>query len=403
MVRDAQLDVAVGDAGQMCIGSGRQLFSSHTQGYSGWAALDVNALSSWNGAIAKLEIYDHAMTLAEVNAIMHEPGFGCTLKIGSMNGSADEFAAVGDQQSAAVFDARNDSARRFRKALTSANPSASIKFAVKPDEERLPRTLRICMKRQDILTAAPVTVSVNGAEVETVDFGSTDSAIVFLRPKFMKADQNGYVTITLARPAGCGGALLFDTVELSGSWAAGVPDSSFADWCFCNESDFFHTNMEIRKGRFSLPGGVWNRPFIPRRLYGWRKDMCSEGVPIAGMIPWLPVALLAFDVPAEVIEQGGGTLTFGSAGSGSYVELDVIANGVNVMHVGPGVTKGATYEVRLPPEVLVEGLNSLVISNSGTIFSENAGATSYNSFDIDFIKFKADVPKSQSGMTIIIR
>jgi len=161
------------------------------------------------------------------------------------------------------------------------------------------------MKRQDILTAAPVTVSVNGAEVETVDFGSANSALVFIRSKFMKADQDGNVTVTLARPAGCGGSLLFDTVELSGSWAAGVSDSSFADWCFCDENLFFHTNTDVRKGRLSLPGGVWNRPFIPRRIYGWRKGMCSGGQPIAGKTPWLPVVLLAFDMPAEVIAQGG--------------------------------------------------------------------------------------------------
>ena len=397
------LDVSVGDAGKMCIGSEYRLFGSSVEGVTKWVACDSQSLGSFNGAIAKLEIYDHAMTLEEVNAVMHEPGSGCTLKIGSMNGSADEFAAVGDPQSAAVFDARNDPPRRFRKALTSANPSASIKFAVKPEEERLPRTLRVCMNRQDILTAAPVTVSVNGTEVETVDFGATNSVLVFLRSRLMKADQDGNVTITLARPAGCGGALLFDTVELSGSWAAGVSDSSFADWCFCGEYDFFHSNMNVRKGRLSLPGGVWSRPFIPRRIYGWRKDMCSGGQPIAGKTPWLPVVLLAFDIPAEVIAQGGGTLSFGSADNGSLVELDVLVNGVNVGHIGPGVTKGGSYEVRLPPEVLVEGLNSLVISNSGANFAESAIATSYNSFSFDFIRFKADVPKIQSGMAIIVR
>ena len=259
------------------------------------------------------------------------------------------------------------------------------------------------MKRQDILTAAPVTVSVNGAEVETVDFGSTDSAVVFLRPKFMKADQNGDVTITLARPAGCGGALLFDTVELSGSWAAGVSDSSSSDWCFCDPGRFFSANNDIRKCRFSLPGGVWNRPFIPKTLHGWRKDMCSNGQPIAGREPYLPVAQMAFDMPAEVLAQGGGTLTFGSAGNGPYVELDVIANGVNVQHIGPGVTRGGSYEVRLPPELLVEGLNSLVISNSGTTFAEGAASNSYNSFDFDFIRFRANVPQREIGMQIIIR
>ena len=160
--------------------------------------------------------------------------------------------------------------------------------------------------------------------------------------------------------------------------------------------------MEIRKGRLSLPGGVWNRPFIPRRFYGWKKSSLSDGQPIAGKTPWLPAALLAFDVPAEVIAQGGGTLTFGSAANGSYVELDVFANGVNVSHVGPGVTKGGSYEVRLTPEVLVEGLNSLVISNSGTRFADGAGPDSYNSFDLDFVKFKALVPPSKSGAIIIL-
>ena len=48
-------------------------------------------------------------------------------------------------------------------------------------------------------------------------------------------------------------------------------------------------------------------------------------------------------------------------------------------------------------------MNSLVISNSGANFAESAIATSYNSFSFDFIRFKADVPKIQSGMAIIVR
>ena len=402
--KNSQLDVAAGDAGHLYIGNERALFNTYgVAGRDKWdSTFDGQSLRSFNGAIAKLEIYDHAMTLQEINAVMHEPGSGCTFKIGSMNASADEFAAVDDPQSLTVFDPRNDSVRRFRKALTASNPSTSIRFAMKPEENGLPRTLRLCMDRKNILTSAPVAVSVNGTSVETVDFGSTRSALVFLQPRFMRPDQDGYVTITLSRPSGCSGALLFDSVELSGSWAAGASDGVKTDWCFCGSTDFFSYAASFWDKRSSLPGGAWNRPFIPNVIYGWRKDMCENGQPIPGNTPYLPTAYFAFDVPAEVIEQGGGTFTIGSSSNDSLVEFDVFANDVNVGHVS-GVTKGASYDFRLPPEVLVSGLNSLVVSNSGAKFAENAAYNSYNIFNFDFVRFKANVPPREIGMQIIIR
>ena len=111
-----------------------------------------------------------------------------------------------------------------------------------------------------------------------------------------------------------------------------------------------------RDFRWSLPGGVWNRAFIPDTIYGWRKDMCENGQPIAGKTPYIPAAFFAFDVPAEVVAQGGGTLSVGVATTSSLVEFDVAANGINVGHVA-GVEKGVSYDFRLPPEVLVAGLN----------------------------------------------
>jgi hypothetical protein len=219
----------------------------------------------------------------------------------------------------------------------------------------------------------------------------------------MKADPSGNVTITLARPSGCSGILLFDTLELSGSWAAGSSDNSYSDWCFCNGTDFFHSTSDSWSGRLSLPGGVWDRPFIPKSIYGWRKNMCSGGVPIAGKTPYLPTVSMAFDVPAEIIAEGGGTLTVGSAAENQYVELDVIVNGVNVGHIGSGVVKGGAYDVHLSSAVLAEGLNSLVISNSGTRFAESAADNSYNNFQFDYIKFKALVPPSRKGAILIVR
>ena len=401
--RNFQFNVSVGDFGCMYLGCGRSQFDDAvSSGHDSWdSSFVAKTLGSFNGAIAKFEIYDHAMTLQEMNAVMHDPGSGCSLKIGSMNASADEFAAVDDPQSVTVFDPRTDSVRRFRKALTASNPSASIRFAMKPEENRLPRTLKLRMERKDVVASAPIAVFVNGAFVETVDFGSVKSALVFLQPRFMKRDQDGYVTITLSRPSGCLGSLLFDTVELSGSWAAGISNRSSSDWSFCPTADFFHCYL-YRPMRWSLPGGVWNRSFIPNTIYGWRKDMCENGQPLAGNTPYIPAALLAFDVPAEIIEQGGGTLTIGTADTNSRVEFDVLANGVNVGHV-TGVTSGASYDFNLPSSVLVSGLNSLVISNSGANFAESASATSYNSFSFDYIQFKAEVPPRNTGTLMIFQ
>ena len=130
--------------------------------------------------------------------------------------------------------------------------------------------------------------------------------------------------------------------------------------------------------------------------------MCENGQPLAGNTPYIPAALLAFDVPAEIIEQGGGTLTIGTADTNSRVEFDVLANGVNVGHV-TGVTSGASYDFNLPSSVLVSGLNSLVISNSGANFAESASATSYNSFSFDYIQFKAEVPPRNTGTLMIFQ
>ena len=401
---DAQLGIGPEDAGYMYLGCDSSLFGgSATQGEDKWySSLDSQSLRSFNGAIAKLEIYDHAMTIQEMNAVMHEPGSGCTFKIGSQNASADEFAALDDPQAADIFDPRTDSVRSFRKELTAENPSAVIRFAMKPEEKSLPRTLRLCMDCKNIISSAPVEIAVNGVAVETVDFRKTRSALIFLQPRFMRPDSNGYLTITLTRPAGCTGSLLFDTVELSGSWAAGVADKSSSDWCFCSSDKFFHSLSSYWDKRWALPGGKWDRTFVPHTIYGWRKDRCDGGQPIVGQLPYIPTAQFAFDVPSEVIEQGGGTLTIGSASTNSRVELDVFANNVNVGHVN-GVEQGASYVFRLPPEVLVNGLNSLVVSNSGANFAESSANNSYNSFTFDFIRFTAEVPPRLRGMMIICR
>jgi hypothetical protein len=59
--------------------------------------------------------------------------------------------------------------------------------------------------------------------------------------------------------------------------------------------------------------------------------------------------------------------------------------------------------VHLSSAVLAEGLNSLVISNSGTRFAESAADNSYNNFQFDYIKFKALVPPSRKGAILIVR
>jgi hypothetical protein len=342
------------------------------------------------------------MTLQEVNAIMHEVGSGCTFKIGSYNASGDEFAALDDPQARSTFDPYSDNVRSFPKALTADHPIQSIRFAIKPEERRLPRTLRLCMERKNVLAAAPVDIAINNEVIKTIDFATTNAALVFLQPRYMKPDESGYVTITLSRPLGCSGVLLFDTVELSGSWAAGMADKKSTDWCFCAANKFFSDNNVYRDKRYSLPGGMWNTPFIPNTIYGWRKDRCENGQPIQGKSPYIPAAHFAFDVPTEVIAEGGGTLSIGSATDNGLVELDVIANGINVGHI-TGVEKGAAYDFKLPPEVLVSGLNTLVISNSGANFAEDAAFNAYNAFSFDFIRFVADVPPDNKGTIIILR
>lgn len=395
-----QIDLAATDAGALCLGNQySQISGDSGAGNHKWtASWDSGTLGGFAGEIAQLEVYDHAMTMADVNALLTPPGAGLAAKIGSRNNSADEFAAEVDV--ADPFNPTTMPTRQMRKALTVEHPSVTIKVPLPPEENRTTKVLDLSLIRDDILGPAPVSVRVGGQEVGSYDYAVNGTKGFVLPKQAMVRDADGCVSVTITRTAPVNGTLLIDAAEISGSWTAGVADKTANDGCFTGIGSYYETSIYL-DNRYSAVGGVLGRPWLLSTIHGWRKDMCEGGQPKPGQTPYNPSQKVVFWVSPETLAQGDMIFEFGSAGNNSLIELDVTLNGTPLDHIGPGVQKGDRYSYVLHPDQLEEGFNTVVISNVGANFADSTASNSYNDFYFDFLRFKVSQPKT--GALLIVR
>lgn len=400
------MEIGPQDEGYVVIGHSKWLYANlGTSGCTRWQSeLNSGTASGFKGAIAKFQIFDRVFSNAEMFAYIAGQGGGAAAKVGTQNASADEFAAAGDAGLADPFDASVLPARNFRRRLDASNPSVSVKFPLRAEEERLDKILTVSVRRFDMLELQPVEVLVNGTPAGELAFNADGTrASAYLRKRFMRRDADGYVTVTLRRPAPVAGAIDIDTLDVSGSWAGGVADGKGTDDCFAAANDYYFAQAQFWALRYATVDAREGAPQFVREILGWRKDSCEDGRPIAGKTAYQCDSKVVFNCPAEIAAECSSVFEFGAAASGSNIELDVLLNGTNVKHIGPGVMKGEAFSVVIPPEILVSGANTLVISNSGCRFSASDSTSTYNTFTFDYLRFKVKPPRENRGAMILVR
>ena len=182
----------------------------------------------FRGLSADFMIWERALTDDEKIEVM-AGRHGAKWTIGAANGSADEFndGADANVPVADVFEPETMPWRRMRKTLDASHPSLSIKSPLTTGETNMPMIVSVTPILSGI-ASAPVTISVNGAQVaaETLVSGRTHNIVI--PEKRWQRDANGNVTVALTRTT-TAGTLSIDAIALSGSWCAGGTNSSMSD------------------------------------------------------------------------------------------------------------------------------------------------------------------------------
>lgn len=183
---------------------------------------------SFAGAVRELRLWNRCLSEEEMKAVFAGQQQGWS--IGAKNDSADEFS---DAECVGAFNPRTMSWSKMRKTLTSANPSVSITTTLPADRRYLPRTLHIKPILSAEAAGAKLDVSLNGANIGNVRLMEGDNWL-FIKERVFSSlvGDDGVATFTLTRSGNMAGTVMFDFLELTGSFQIGNRDNANADASF---------------------------------------------------------------------------------------------------------------------------------------------------------------------------
>ena len=357
---------------------------------SRWQDVTTASGKSFRGAIAKVQIYDRAFSRDEMIAL-YSLSDGAAMSVGSENGSADEFGTDGG---AAAFEPLTMPMRLMRGELTAANPSLSVKFPMHPEEVGLSRILRLAAIADGTGGSAPVALSVNGVYVGTKNFGTSGAREFPIQGRFMTTNENGEVTLTLARTGNVAGAVKVDALKFFGSWQFGVADNSRTDWCFRDPAKVSHLGTAYSTQAWGVLGWPYGVGTLYQTLYGEKNQTQGNGT----IVHYYSAQTLAFYLSPGAAERYPSRFEFMNyGGPASNTRAAIYTNGALCVADVP-VTAGQTkVGVDFAVGAFKPGLNLITVSNA----SANVGMSSqYASFSLDYYKFEMTLPKG--GMTIIM-
>jgi hypothetical protein len=228
---------------------------------------------SFRGLIADFMIWDRALTdneKIEVMAGQH----GAKWRIGAINGSADEFT---DDDPVAVYEPQTMPWRQMRKTLDASHPTLTLKSPLATFETGKAMILHVDPIFTGTPTSVPITVSVNGAAVDSFDLAETRNFII-PRGKWQR-DGSGNVTVALTRTETTG-SVAIDALTLSGSWqitdddegSNGMLNERYAPpYAFAGDSNVKHFTSSISVGanHTNYTFGVWVPAGIDERC-SWK-------------------------------------------------------------------------------------------------------------------------------------
>lgn len=396
--RTAQVVCPKSGNGAIVLGGQYGQFASYglTTGNTIWRKLMTESTSyvysGFAGEISAFQIFDKALTLEEANAVLVGDGAGMTMRVGALNGSADEFAGA-EEDVAADFNARTMQPRQLRRTLDVSHPSVTITCPLRPEESGLARYLTLGVLREDVMSA-PVEVRFNGVLVDTLMFEDELVKTLYVKGRYLRANADGNVVLTLTRPGSPVGLVRLDAVQLSGGWATGVLDGKRTDWCFVPYDKYVHSGHygDIR----GVVGNYRDLALSMDYMWGLKNEP-----PYTTW--WYPEQYLTFDLPAAALgETATVTFDLGIASMGQDAEMDIWCNDMTtpIRHVGPNEgCKGKSFATVIPRENLKAGLNVIKIRDVGETFS---AGQQYNNIYFDSFRLTVREP-STDGVLLIVR
>ena len=329
-----------------------------------------NPYGQFRGDIAKLQVYDRALSREEVFMLCADSyAAGSGFRIGSANGRADEFSAADGVTRADVYEPKTMSPDRLLKGLDAQNPSVTIRFPLPETEEGLPKALVVHALPDGVGASAPVAVAVNGQTDVTLNLCRADRHVAFLRKRLLRRDASGNVTLTLTRQGACAGTVRFDCLELAGAWRAGLLDGAVDPDVFAPSDSFQHHNYGGWGVGYQFVGGGGGQRYLMDTLYGLRRDKASN---------YYPSTQIVFNVPQEVASSCDSTLALrlANAQASDTAEISLWMNGAKRLH-RKGLDSLQALTVDFKPGELNPGANTLVVSNATCDFEAVPGNSTY--------------------------
>ena len=183
---------------------------------------------NFRGAVREVRLWNRCLSEEEMRMVFAGQQQGWS--IGAENDSANEFS---DTECVGTFNPRTMSWSKMRKTLTSANPSVTITSTFPIDRRNLPRVLHIKPILSAEAAGGKLDVSLNGTNIGTVKLRSGDNWFFVKERVFSRLVGNdGVATFTLARSGNMAGTVMFDSLELTGSFQIGKSDNVNADGSF---------------------------------------------------------------------------------------------------------------------------------------------------------------------------
>lgn len=198
--------------------------------------------SNFRGAVNEIRLWNRCLSEEEMKSVFAGRQQGWS--IGVANGSPDEFS---DSECVNDFNPRTMQWCGMRKTLTAAKPSVSITSVFPADRRNLPRTLHIKPILSAEATGAKLDISLNGANLGTLNLKEGDNWFFIKERTFGKLVGNdGTATFTLTRTGNMDGTVMFDFLELTGSFQIGKFDNknkpeSYSEFTWAKSRDLYST------------------------------------------------------------------------------------------------------------------------------------------------------------------
>lgn len=196
---------------------------------------------SFAGAVRELRLWNRCLSDDEMRMVFAGQQQGWS--IGAANDSANEFS---DTECVGDFNPRTMSWSKMRKTLSSAYPSVSITTTFPVDRRNLPRVLHIKPILSSEAAGAKLDVSLNGANIGTVSLKEGDNWL-FVKERIFSSlvGNDGVAAFTFTRSGNMSGTVMFDILELTGSFQIGKADNVNADGSFSEFTWVQNRNHEL--------------------------------------------------------------------------------------------------------------------------------------------------------------